>query len=194
MTTTYPPTYSCTTSTPWGRAQYAAKYAPGIICYSTAGHGGFHLSSTRNAQVHPAWRSLDGWYEEDCQWAVVAITFPAAFPGDAVAEAHQSAKRWMPHEYMAALGVEVSPEESYILQVEAFHAEHKNDLLAIVAYGDWADWVPEGKVRVGACIAGREGTGKVERYFLVDAERYDSHGKFSYVIDPSVDVECEGEK
>lgn len=69
------------TTTPWGAAQTSHRWAPGIMQYSTAGHGGFHLSAGRLAQVHPSMRSLSGypagWFEEDCDWAVVGLHFPA---------------------------------------------------------------------------------------------------------------------
>jgi hypothetical protein len=38
-----------TANTPWGPSQGATVYAEGIVCYSTAGHGGFHLSAERTA-------------------------------------------------------------------------------------------------------------------------------------------------
>src|SRR5207248_2595464 len=69
------------TSTPWGLSQTTTRHAPGITFYSTASHGGFHLSAGRLAQVHPAMRELSGypagWFEEDCDWAVVGLHFPA---------------------------------------------------------------------------------------------------------------------
>ncbi len=42
--------------TPWGTSQGATIYAEGVICHSTAGHGGFHLSAERNREVHPILR------------------------------------------------------------------------------------------------------------------------------------------
>ncbi|TCQ01789.1 hypothetical protein C8J34_12613 [Rhizobium sp. PP-F2F-G36] len=54
-------------STPWGASQGATIYAEGVICHSTAGHGGFHLSAERNGKVPVALRSSSGWYEEDCE-------------------------------------------------------------------------------------------------------------------------------
>lgn len=66
-------------STPWGSSQISTFYAEGVIKHSTAGHGGFHLSSDRNNQVDPTVRRAGGWYEEDCEWAIVAATFPALF-------------------------------------------------------------------------------------------------------------------
>jgi hypothetical protein len=68
-------------STPWGGSQMAVVYAEGVVAHSTAGHGGFHLSADRNAKVHPLLRKHTPWYEEDCEWAVVAITFPGLFTG-----------------------------------------------------------------------------------------------------------------
>ena len=68
-----------TAHTPWGLSQGATVYAEGVICHSTAGHGGFHLSAERNARVHPMLRASDGFYEEDECWAIVAITFPDLF-------------------------------------------------------------------------------------------------------------------
>ena len=78
--------------TPWGVAQEIVNVAEGITRYSTAGHGGYHLSPTMNKLVpvylqHVPQGRRDanytsqemGWYEEDCAWAVVAVVFPTAF-------------------------------------------------------------------------------------------------------------------
>lgn len=164
----------------------AYKYAPGIINYSCAGHGGFHLASGRNAAVHPAWRTADGWYEEDSEWAVVAITFPEAFHPDKVSAAHGTAKTWFPHKYEEVTGTKVNPSESLVLREEIFYAEHAKDYLAVGASGDWADWVPKGKVGVTAVIGGHKNPGGEERRFLVDEERYDAR-QGTYVVDPELD-------
>lgn len=50
-------------STPWGGSQMAVVYAEGVVAHMTAGHGGFHLSSDRNAKVHPLLRKDTLWYE-----------------------------------------------------------------------------------------------------------------------------------
>jgi hypothetical protein len=73
--------------TPWGTADFATEYAPGITFFETPGHGGFCLSPERNAEVlakFPGFRPFSGavgWYEEDCDWSAVALTFPDLFPG-----------------------------------------------------------------------------------------------------------------
>ena len=51
-------------STPWGSSQGATIYADGIVSHTTAGHGGFKLSATRNVAVHPMLRADGGWYEK----------------------------------------------------------------------------------------------------------------------------------
>ena len=57
--------------TPWGISQGATVYAKGIESHSTAGHGGFKLSTERNGQVHPLLRAMEGWYEED--WPTLPV-------------------------------------------------------------------------------------------------------------------------
>lgn len=74
-----------TTHTPWGPAQRTTELAPGITEYSTASHGGLHLSPEREAKVrelfpeHRPFCGLPCWYEEDCDWAYVALAWPACF-------------------------------------------------------------------------------------------------------------------
>lgn len=70
--------------TPWGSVQTKLSIAPGIVRYTTARHGGFHLDRKRQSQVKklfPDFTSFAGgpWYEEDCDWALVVITFPECF-------------------------------------------------------------------------------------------------------------------
>lgn len=72
--------------TPWGPAQTAERIAPGITFYSTASHGGYHLTAPMNAKVPAVLKrasfcgqGLKGWYEEDCDWAIVVYTFKEHF-------------------------------------------------------------------------------------------------------------------
>lgn len=62
--------------TPWGVADEVEQVAEGIICVATPGHGGFHLDDIRNAAIPAPLRNADGWYEEDCESAIVALTYP----------------------------------------------------------------------------------------------------------------------
>lgn len=66
-------------NTPWGLSQGATIYAEGVVAHTTAGHGGFKLSAKRNVQIHTVLRRDSGFYEEDAEWAIVALTFPDLF-------------------------------------------------------------------------------------------------------------------
>lgn len=70
--------------TPWGEADHVEHIADGITRYSTPGHGGYGLSAARLASMPPALRAVPtwagrGWYEEDVDWALVALAFPDHF-------------------------------------------------------------------------------------------------------------------
>jgi hypothetical protein len=72
---------------PWGQIQAAEQIAPGIVQVGTAGHGGIWLSPERKAALPAcvkAYRSgyhsgSPTWWEEDCEAALVAVSFPEAF-------------------------------------------------------------------------------------------------------------------
>ena len=96
------------TMTPWGAADHVEKLAEGIWWVSTPGHGGIGLSPARALHMPVGFEtaSTDGagrWYEEDCAWALVAITFPEAFPQE---ERHTEP----PVEYAKGLAVRYFPE------------------------------------------------------------------------------------
>lgn len=64
--------------------QTLTEIAPGIISVSTAGHGGIWLSPERRADMPAQYRSVPtfaggDWYEEDCDWSLVALSFPEHF-------------------------------------------------------------------------------------------------------------------
>lgn len=105
--------------TPWGVPQGAPEVlAPGIVSYETASHGGIWLDPEHNAKVPQAWRDASfgglaagGWYEEDCDWCIPALVFPAAFSADMVAQALQTFK--------ACLAPKVGPLcDYYIVMVD----------------------------------------------------------------------------
>lgn len=73
--------------TPWGIAQSAREFAPGIVFFSTAGHGGYRLDELRYAEFcelgHFANFAKDEprskkcfWLEEDCNAALVYLRWP----------------------------------------------------------------------------------------------------------------------
>lgn len=99
--------------TPWGPSQQATVYAEGIICHSTASHGGFHLDPPRNAFVHTALRSADGWYEEDCCWAAAAQAFPELFTDFEKRCADKTIRDYYPDAWEAIHGKSLEPGQSH---------------------------------------------------------------------------------
>ena len=88
---------------PWETIQHVHELAPGIISVSTASHGGLwincsrlttmlkeHPELCRPTDCYPRGKRSSGyqWFEEDCEWARVALAFPAAFTPE-----HQYAAR-----------------------------------------------------------------------------------------------------
>jgi len=175
------------TWTPWGMSDSQHTYAPGIIFYSTPGHGGIHLDEEHNNKMPSKLRNADGWYEEDCEWAKVALIFPEAFEPSAVLSAKETMKSWLPHEYEAVSGIKVNPGESSALREEIWKEAHKDHLQCFSACGpcSWLN-IPEGMVGVAACKGGTNDHGhplNPERYFLVPETEYDKRGEFSFVIE-----------
>jgi len=108
------------TRTPWGKPDDSEEYEPGITWYSTPSHGGFKLDRAHNAQVPDYMRRAGGWYEEDCDWAIVATVFPNAFlehdkdPAKTFETARRTLRNWLPDAYERFYGVELKPGESFI--------------------------------------------------------------------------------
>ena len=83
--------------TPWGESQDIDTIADGITFASTASHGGILLSEERYAQMPEKYRKTFAggrWYEEDCDWAKVAVTFPDCFELSDVENAKQILKSY----------------------------------------------------------------------------------------------------
>jgi Domain of unknown function (DUF7007) len=81
-------------NTPWGASQAITDIGGGILFVTTASHGGYYVPPAFNRLVPIAWRDASfnaqgrfGWYEEDCDWCLVALTFPTTFPVPAAAHA-----------------------------------------------------------------------------------------------------------
>lgn len=87
--------------TPWGPSQRSHEIAPGIVRHDTASHGGFYVSPDRVAQMPDVLRAFRpwagaNWYEEDCDWTIVALAFPDLFPADTLSAAIAILKRYQP--------------------------------------------------------------------------------------------------
>lgn len=168
-------------ATPWGVSQGAKIYAEGIICHSTAAHGGFHLSAERNRKVHPALRVNDGFYEEDAAWAIVAITFPHLFTGFERRSAEQTVKDGWPDAWETIFGTVLQPGESVERDRCTFEREHVEDWIVTSAITSGHQ---KGFVECAATLGRKRGSGAEERRFLVPSGEYQV-GRFGFVIDPA---------
>lgn len=174
--------------TPWGPSQGATVFAEGIVCHSTAGHGGFHLSDERNARVDVRLRKKDGWYEEDAEWAIVAITFPHLFTGFERRCAEQTVKDSWPDAWEAIFGTVLQPGESHEKDRRAFEARHAGDWVVVSAItSDRHD----GFIEVIATLGGGRGERTARRRFLVPAGEY-KIGRFGFVVDPARHASYDG--
>lgn len=86
-------------STPWGHADFAERIADGIWQVSTPGHGGLWISADRKGQMAEPYRNIrtfagGRWYEEDCDWCLVALSFPQYFTPEQIKIAHDT-YRWL---------------------------------------------------------------------------------------------------
>lgn len=102
------------TSTPWGRAQHSRKIAPGIILYSTARHGGVHVSQELNSQIPEYMRDASGWYEEDCKWCIPSIALNVPFSDDNMESAVRTFRAWYPDQFEEFFDVKIRPGESMV--------------------------------------------------------------------------------
>ena len=72
--------------TPWGESQHIEVKEPGLYFVSTSSHGGFKVETPLLDKIPADWRrasfngqGIGGWFEEDCDWSLVALTFPQHF-------------------------------------------------------------------------------------------------------------------
>jgi hypothetical protein len=185
----------CPKSSPWGSIQDKKELAPGIWQVSTAGHGGIKLSRERNAAVPEYMRVEGGWYEEDCEWSIAAVVHPIAFQRVVKIEgrpdktefdyAMDALKNWYPGYFEMFTGRLLQPGESRTRDEQVWKATVENDFVVSAAWGDWAHWVPKGKVGVVA----RRASDNVEKWFLVDCGLYEKRTGFGFVVDLTRDTE-----
>jgi hypothetical protein len=74
---------------PWGAVQHEHRYSADVVSVSTAGHGGFHAVGAARRRIDELFPTFQpwagaGWYEEDCDWSIVAIALPELFDDGAL--------------------------------------------------------------------------------------------------------------
>jgi len=88
--------------TPWGTADNVTNYGKeGIAFFSTPGHGGFYvpfalIHSVPGLPDFQPWAGR-GWFEEDCDAALVVVCFPDAFDSDQVERARRAVLEQQPY-------------------------------------------------------------------------------------------------
>ena len=109
------------TSSPWGPIQTVTPLGPEAVSVTTASHGGLRVSLTALARMPDPVRSTaysrDGWFEEDCDWALPYLALGLdAFEVDAPraaevwAAAVRTVQRYHPY-HAQLLGVAASAGE-----------------------------------------------------------------------------------
>lgn len=176
-------------STPWGGSQMAVIYADGVVAHSTAGHGGIQLSADRNAKVLPLLRKDIPWYEEDCEWAIVALSFPELFTGYERSISEKTIRNTWPDEWEAIHCSKLTEGESWTMDRRAFDERHAADYVVISAIFSNQH---SGMTEVVAVVGGNRRADNDERRFLVPSAEYAGRGRFGFVIDPSRHVEYHG--
>lgn len=190
------------TSTPapvetiWGTPDTRGQRLPGIWHVTTPSHGGFVLSEQRQAAMPDSLRLDSPFYEEDVNWALVVLAFEPEFAGagdplfDIEANlAHQIARNWCPDRYTAFTGKPVEVHDSHVMRRRRAYEGQLGNIVVVSASGDWADWVPIGKVGViglrlrSVNHLGHPTYDEPEHRALVDAARYDSAKMVNAFVD-----------
>ena len=161
-------------STPWGQADNAVIYAKGIASYSTPGHGGFKLSKAMNQVIPDYARNENGWYEEDCEWAKVAIFHPDAFTQFEREHAKDTLLHTYPELYETVFKVELVEGQSHGRDEQIFKARHAADFQ--VTSASTSDRFP-GQVECWAKLGGRENADGEEIRVVIPSSTYGKRGR-----------------
>jgi hypothetical protein len=76
--------------TPWGQSDHESKLIDGVVFYGTPGHGGYKVDASVRAtwpqplQDFVPFNDNTGWYEEDCDAAIVMLAHHEHFPTSAI--------------------------------------------------------------------------------------------------------------
>ncbi len=129
--------------TPWGPAYSSREIAPGIVLYSTPSHGGYWLSPDRVAEMPKPLREFKpwagpNWYEEDCDWSIVALAFPQYFPDDAQGAALATLQHYRPELFTEVVGM-IENQGKHVYSIHymdrEFAREHNDPTLGFIVAG-----------------------------------------------------------
>jgi hypothetical protein len=104
--------------------QHVTPIAPGIRRVTTASHGGYRCTQAAQRRIETAFPGFvpwagRGWYEEDCDWAVVALAHPDAFSVEAVYYAVQTILRGAEGDYFAPVAAWLASEAGTVVRTIA---------------------------------------------------------------------------
>ena len=107
--------------TPWGSSQHQKKVTEGIVFYDTASHGGYKLSNEKINEMPAELKNIKpwagaGWYEEDCDWSIVVLSFPEFFTIEQIKGALLTAKN---------TGYLKAPVEKFFFSIRGFETLQK---------------------------------------------------------------------
>ncbi len=131
--------------TPWGPSQSSREFAPGIVFYSTASHGGYELSPARWAEFAsiPHFAHWSRWLEEDCDACLVYLRWPELSTNeqlhDAVIMARTVASwgngRWVTLVEGWLDNIESTPEPNAQCKILIRAQQHANDTKHLWQHG-----------------------------------------------------------
>ena len=187
---TQPAEANADTPCPWGQVEMISSLGIGIAEVSAENGSGIKLSQERNDAMPDAFRSEDGWYEDDDEFT---SSLPLMVYFDDMdywytrrinrRDVMQTVKDHHPYKYEAVTGETISDGKSFVKDQARFFYEHKNDWVEYAA----KDSRDRQSVRVSACRGGRyKNRSSVEtRVYDIPIDVYDRRSKFGMVINES---------
>lgn len=194
-------------NSPWGAIQQADQLAPGIWSVMTASHGGLLLSDARQDAMPDVLRLDENAYEEDADWCLVYLAFEGELAQQKTCTAgflqlaRDTARCGHSDRFTAHTSETVAPNESHILRTRAAYQAAIGEFCTTSAWGDWADWVPQGKTGVIARRLtsvnhlGRPTYADDEVCALIDKDAYAQRGEVTMlasipheIIDPPAEL------
>ena len=90
-------------NTPWGQSDGIEPLADGILFVTTPSHGGFYVPPELVKNMPYKYldatfrrQGFNGFFEEDCDWALVALAFPWLFNPEQMDAARRTLKAYKP--------------------------------------------------------------------------------------------------
>lgn len=161
------------TNTPWGIADYVKDVAGDgtVLIVSTSSHGGIGVHTSRAMPAYFRSQALTSgewlWFEEDCDWAIAALSFPDLFPKDQD-NAKQTLCNWHPDVYAEHFGQ--LPTAAQSLKVaERERDERLKDKFTVSSGHSDSSWnIPKGFVYA----SGWRRADGAKQGFLVPKDKY----------------------